>query len=506
MKVAVRVMAVAMVLAMLLGLVANVGAAEAAARTASWVVSVTYQNVGTGPATILVEFYGEGSADPLQFTPAELPQNAGASFFIGNVTGLPQSFRGSAVMSSNQPLVATVVQFSPDPGFKMRLLSNGFQAADGASQYMVATTLKEQFSRTTVFSIQNTESVPVQATVRFYDANNSGALAGEREYTIPGGSSEYVEMDVPADTNIPGTGAFNGSAIVTAVLDSDGTTPANVVAAASELYINRDVAANFEGVPVSRASGTLYMATALCRRFGLDTYYAVQNASLTDPVTINVEYRDQNGAVKTTDGPYTLGPGGKQSITTCAPSSAVDMSDFTGSAVITTAAAEQRIVAIGKAQAMQGAGAGTFDVFTAFMGEPAGASKLALPFVRWASDANFTNPSNMGGKQRTYIAIQNLGSAEAMVDVKYNDKNGATIATQTLTIAGFAKGNSDANAAGALGQGGMNEGEFGYYTDGSFGGAVVIEANAANPTAQFIAIARVQHPGAGEDYNAVPVQ
>jgi hypothetical protein len=51
----------------------------------------------------------------------------------------------------------------------------------------------------------------------------------------------------------------------------------------------------------------------------------------------------------------------------------------------------------------------------------------------------------------------------------------------------------------------MNPGEFGYYTDNTFGGAVVIEADAANPAAKFIAIARVQHPGAGEDYNAVAV-
>ncbi len=42
----------------LLGLLSSAAFAQALppAKDAPWVVSVTYQNVGTGPATILVEF------------------------------------------------------------------------------------------------------------------------------------------------------------------------------------------------------------------------------------------------------------------------------------------------------------------------------------------------------------------------------------------------------------------------------------------------------------------
>ena len=489
------------------------------AKDAPWLVSVTYQNVGTGPATIMVNFYGEGSANPITFNPLQgigdgtLAAGAGASFFIGSVSDIPEGWRGNTVISSDQPLVATVVQFSNAPGFKMRLLSNGFQASDASEQYLIATVLWNKFNRTTVFSIQNVENVPIRATVRFYDADNNGVLASTITHTIPANSSKYIDMSRTADTGLSGRTSFNGSAIVTAVLDSDGATPAKVVAAASEYYINRPVAANFEGLPLSRASTTLYMATALCERFGLDTFYAVQNASLTETAFIEVVYRDTNGNIVARDGRYQIGPGQKKSITTCAPNDGTNMSNFTGSAVIysynantgTTPGAP--IVAIGKAQAsLRASTPTTADAFTAFMGEPAGVSKIACPFIRWANSANFV--PDKPGKQRTFIAIQNLENTTIKVTVTYKDRNGNTVGTpQVLTIPPYSKANSDPNSAGAVAAGsafGMISGEFGYYTDGGFGAGAIIEAHSDNPTAKFIAIVRANNAGASEDYNGPP--
>jgi hypothetical protein len=498
-----RLFTAVIVLAMVCGVFANTGVARASvpssARTAHWIVSVTYQNVGNAPTAVQVTFYAENSTTPIVFDPlsgGNLNAGAGASFFAGSVGGLTSGFRGNAIMSASQPLVATVVQFSQDPGFKMRLLYNGFQSADASNQYLVATTLRNQFDRTTVFSIQNTESEAITATVRFYRASDGG-LQSTVNHAIPANSSKYIELDNPAHTGAL-TDPFNGSAIVTAVKQAGGS--ANVVAAASEYYTNRDVAANFEGLPLVNAATKIYLATGLCQRFGLDTFYAVQNASLTDSTNITVSYFNTDGSPKSTDGPYPLSPGQKKSIITCSPSSGTNMANFTGSAVINSTVAP--IVAIGKAQVSGLApDPNTTDVFTAFLGERAGASRLALPFVRWASQANFD--VSTGGKQRAFIAIQNLELSSAKVNVKYYDKNGGLVATQVLTIPANSKGNSDANAAGALGQNGMNAGEFGYYTDGSFGGAVIVEAHSDNPSAKFIAIARVQNPGAGEDYNAV---
>lgn len=490
------------------------------AKDASWLVSVTYQNVGTGPATINVNFYGEGSDIPISFNPLQgigsgtLAAGAGASFFIGNVSGISAGWRGNAVISADQPLVATAVQFSNNPGFIMRLLSNGFQSSDASEQYLIATVLLNKFNRTTVFSIQNVENAAIRATVRFYDADNDGVLAGQKTHVIPANSSKYIDMSQLSDTGLPpGTTVFNGSAIVTAVLDSNGTTPAKVVAAASEYYTNRPVAANFEGLPLSKAATTIYLATGLCQKFGLDTYYAVQNASLTESAFIEVTYRNTSGNVVATDGRYEIGPGQKKSIVTCAPNNGANMAGFTGSAVINSYDAATGtnpgapIVAIGKAQTSAVAPSPTTaNAFTAFMAEPVGVSKVACPFIRWASDNNF-NPSNPG-KQRTFIAIQNLENTTINVKVTYKDRNGNTVGLpQTLTIPPYSKGNSDPNSAGAVTAGssaGMNPGEFGYYTDGGFGAGAIIEADNTNPNAKFIVIVRANNAGASEDYNGPP--
>lgn len=493
------------IVALLSLIIANVGYVNAGATSLSWIVSVTYQNVGTGSSDVTVSFYPEGSSTPISYNAGSLAPGAAASFYLGSISNVPAGFNGNALMTASQPMVATVVQFhqnAPGETVKMRMLSNGFSQNDVSSQYLIASALGTTFERTTTFSIQNIESETITTSVKFYDVLD-GSLKSTKTYDIPANSSKYIQMDSTTDTGLP-TNRFNGSVIITAVKKSSGT-PANVVAAASELYYSKNVGANFEGVPLDKASNNVYLATGLCNTFGLTTYYAVQNASLTNSATINVNYFNTNGSAKTVDGPYTIGPGQKVSINTCLPKSGISMSGFSGSAVVSATDLSAEIVAIGKAQGMVNPPPDKADVFTIFLGESTGASKLALPFVRWANDSHFNSATNYGGYQRTFIAIQNLESTTSKVNVKYFDKNGGLVATHVLSIPGNSKANSDASVANALGKNGMVSGEFGYYNDGSFGGGVIIEAHTDNPTAEFIAIARVQHPGAGEDYNAVPI-
>ncbi len=484
---------------------ANARSAEASARTANWVVSVTYQNVGANPATLGVNFYAEGSSTPISFDPLNggtLAPGAGRSFYIGNIAAVPAGFQGNAVISSNEPLASTVVQFSNDPGFRMRLLYNGFDAAAADSTYLVATVLLNRFDRTSVFSIQNTENEDIEATVLLYDADNPGSPPVSETHTIAANSSKFVEMDNPADTGLPGsTTVFNGSALITAEKVAGGD--AKVVAAVSEYYTNSNIAADFEGLPLSQAANSIYMSTGLCEKFGLDTFYAVTNTSPTSAANnVTVEYYDTGGAAFATDGPYTIGAGEKRSIRTCDPSDGTNMSGFTGSAVITSTGAP--IVVIGKAQNSLNAGTpGTQDFFTAFLGEPNGASELAIPFARWADDASYNDPNNNGGRQRSFIAIQNLENSSIKVNAEYYDKDGNLVGTHTLTIPANSKGNTNPMLAGVLGSPGMVPGAFGYYLDGSFGAGIIVSAHSDNPTAEFIAINRTQHPGAGEDVNAV---
>lgn len=476
------------------------------ARDANWTVSITYANIGNQATPVTLSLYPEGSATPITLSASQLgeasnPLEAGAatSFFVGRVSD-PNFANGNGVMSSEQPLAATVVQFSQDPGYFMRLLYNGFPDSKSSSQYLISTALKNQFGRTTVFSIQNTESQAIDATIEFIDASN-GSTASTQTFEIPANSSKFIEMDDPADTGI-NAGSFNGSAVVTAEL-AGSDTEAEVVAAASEYYVDRPVATNFEGLPLAEAANTLYMATGLCQRFGLDTFYAIQNASLTDNANnVTITYYDTSGAQIKTEDVGQIGPGQKYSARTCldygGAAADPDMVNFSGSAVITSDGAP--LVAIGKAQnSINAGGPDTESVLTAFLGEPSGYTNVSQPFVRWANDSRFN--ASTGGEQRAFIAIQNVDpNNNANVSVEYVDNTGAVVATENFNIPPRAKANSNPNNAGALGQNGMNPGEFGYYTNGAFGGGVII-----NSDQPVIAIARVQHPGAGEDYNGVEI-
>ncbi len=224
------------------------------------------------------------------------------------------------------------------------------------------------------------------------------------------------------------------------------------------------------------------MPSALCKYTAAQqtTAYAVQNVSSV-PVQVTVKY--SSGA---NDGPYTIDAGGKRSFDGCA----VNAPGFIGSAVIE--ATGGNIVAIGK---VYGGG-----LYTAFLGFTSGASKVALPYIRY-TQSGWTN----GTRQRAFIAIQNVGTSDlpaGAVSVKYYDKNGALVGTHTLgAIPVGGKVNSNASMIGQAGN------EFGYYPDGTFGGSAVVEGPQGS---QLAVVVRVQTYVSstevpGEDYTGIPI-
>ncbi|MDD2523059.1 MAG: hypothetical protein PHW11_09635 [Anaerolineaceae bacterium] len=455
-----KLASVVLVLALLLGGVFT--SAQAGAYTTQFTTSVTYQNVGTGPATINLVFYGEADPNGIPITLPELAPLAGTSIYVGSVGDIANGFKGSAVMSSNQPLVSTLVQVpkAGNPsGVKVRPMSNGFTS--GSDYVLVPTVLKGTFDANTIVSVQNVDTVPADFELTFVPI--SGAPITVNTVAIPPHATKYYDLGVMSA--IPA--GFNGS------LQVNSTGP--VVASALELKIVAAGAYAFEAA--SDFSNTIYMPSALCKFNGVQTSsYAVQNTTTGD-VDVTVAYAGGGTA-----GPVTLAAGAKGSFNAC------DVNDdgYIGSAVIT---ATGDVVAMGK---VFGGG-----LSTAFLGFNNGAAKVALPYVRWTTDHYFD-----GTRQRSYIAIQNVGAAlgAGTVTVKYYDKAGVLVGTDTLgAIPAGGKVNSNAGVVGAA--------EFGYYTDGTFGGSAVIEGPAGS---QLAVIVRVQsRAGAttvAEDYSGIVIQ
>lgn len=461
---------------MLVGGSIGVSPVRAGAYNTPFTTSITYQNVGTGDATIQFMFY----ADPTSTTPIIVDRTLGAgqsaSLFIGSVSTIGEGFRGSAVIQADQPILATMVQVPQGTTtIVVRPLSNGF--SEGGAQALIATVLKNKFGAHTIFSVQNVDTQENTVTIKFYDT--SATLKHTITQAIKPGAAYYVDA-----ANVAALGTdFNGSAVVEAKRADNSA--GKIVGTAMELDITGKGAKAFESV----AAGAMkvYMPSALCNAFGgQNTAYAVQNTSLTQATSVTVTYQPGN---KTET--QTIGPGAKYSFIAC---NAGVGNNFSGSAVIESAT--QPIVAIGKAY-----GGG---LSTAFLGEAMGYSKLALPYVRWAPDAYYNN----GSRQRTFIAIQNVGTAEipaGALTIQYTDPFGHVgTHTNTTAIAAGAKFNSNASLAG-LTWFGMTEPPAG----AQYGGGAMITCSA--PNCQIIAVARVQTRdvsagnNAGEDYNGLPV-
>ncbi len=452
------------------------GTVAAQAYSTTFTTSITYQNVGTGLATISMLFYPENNGTPIPIARPTLAKDAGTSVFVGSLTAIAPGFRGSVVLQSDQPIVATLVQLPQGSAtVKNRALSNGFST--GAANSLIATVLKNKFGSTSRFAVQNIDSVGADLSLSFYDADTPANPPIVKTVTnLPAGAAQYFDLGI-----LTGFGSvFNGSVAISAKKTGTATL-GNIVSTVMEMSIAGTAVSAFEGV--AGGSKTVYMPSALCNAFGgQNTAYAVQNTSLSSSATVTVTY--SNGLK---EGPLTVNAGTKRSFLGCTP---VGMpAGFSGSAIVTASGAD--IVAIGKVSGL--------GLSTAFVGASSGAAKLALPYVRW-SETQYAS----GARQKTSIAIQNVGGALAAgaVTVSYVDKNGVVVGTHPLgAIASGAKANSNPSNIGAAGA------EFGYYGDGTFGGSAVISGPVGS---QLVAVARVSSsvpPSSlvAEDYNGIPI-
>jgi len=459
-----RFLGLFVVLVMVMGFVSS---AHAQAYGTAFTTAVTYQNVGSSSANVEVMFYGSAdTTTPITINRPQLAPGASTSMHVGQIDDVSTGFRGSAVMQSDQPLLATMVQLpqGATPGTRNRPLSNGFSG--GTDTVLIATVLKNAFQTNTIFSVQNIGNEAATLTFKFY--NTSAQKVHEFTQVVQPGAAHYVDA-----AQIAGLGAsFNGSAVI----ESTG----NIVGGAMELSTNGSGASAFEGV--GAGARTVYMPSALCEAYGANTAYAVQNTSLTASTQVTVTY--SNGVRATA----TIGAGAKQSFVAC---TATGMpTGFSGSAIIESSSTD--IIAIGKAY-----GSG---LSTAFVGASAGASEIALPYVRWASDTNWAN----GSQQRVYLTIQNIGTENlpaGAVTVSYIDKNGDVLGTpHTLgAIPAGGKLNSNASNAGLT--------EFGVYPDGSFGGGALVTGPDGSQLAVVARVSTQVSPGvfASEDYSGMPV-
>lgn len=451
--------------------------AAQSATNAPWTSSITYYNPSDSSGTMTVQYFAEGSATAVDSQNRTLAPHAAGSIFIGT-TNVPSGFQGSAVISSDVPVVATYVQFagSGQSNEYARPLYSGFSVDKAAQNFFVPTLLYQKFGSSSLLGIQNIEGNAIDVTLKVYAAGATTPTV-TRDYNIPAQSSQVIatsELGLPI--------GFTGSATIE---PKSGGTAGRVVASVQETDDNGRGAYAFEGV--ASGSDTVYMPSMLCDAFGgQKSYYAIQNASLTSSATVTVEFYDTNGNLLATKPATTLAAGAKISVNPCNEGVPVGTS---GSAVIKGASGDT-LIAIGKVKAPNG-------MATAFTGESGGSNSVAAAYIRWAGDPF--------SEFRSYVAVMNIGNASATGCVaNYYDAAGSKTSENLASIGVNLKVNTNPSTAGAL-----DNGDFGTSrTSAGVGGALEI-TGCSQPVVVVVRMTKSVSLGTttkfGEDYNAATI-
>lgn len=474
----VRLLSAILITALLITLSAP-SIALAGAYESTWASTIAYQNIGTGTATVYIAFY----TDPLDTSPdtysaGTINKDAAKVILVGDlVTG---TFRGSAVLSADQPLTAVIAQVAGDTTVRVRPVSNGFTT--GSTSTIIPTAFK-LLQVKTQFAVQNIG--PGQATVQIIFNNEDGTLRHSYSQIIEAGAGHFVDLATISDASIPigwygviiinrtaGTGLLVSSAME---LNTNAAT-----------YPNRAYA--FEGVN----GGALlwYMPSAMCKGGTPQTssYYAIQNPNGSS-ANVTVTFKWNSGA--TTVRTISVAANGKASVFGCDRDAGLEPFNENGSAVIQSTNGVS-VIAMGKVA--------NSNFATAFNGIQSGTAKISLPFVRYANNTYWLT----GQYQRTFITIQNISGfalTAGQVVAKYIDRNGTVLGTDPLgALVDGAKESTNPTMAGLS--------EFGYYdTYTASGGGVIVECSAVNCKLAVVArvSAYITTGTASEDYVGIPV-
>jgi hypothetical protein len=459
------------VLALVFAIGVPSGGVRAQATSQTWTSSITYYTPSSSSGELNVYYY-QGTQS-YTYGPITMNPHKAGSLFIGS-TSVPDNFAGSAVLSANVPVVATYVQFVSDVaqrGNFGRIIYSAFDPSQAATPFYVPTVLNHAFGSTSQVGVQNIGDSTITATLKFYSVGSSTPTISHDQDIEK--QASYVFR--PDDLGLPS--GFSGSLVVTA--------GGPVVAASEETDDTGRGAYAFEGV--ATGAKQLFMPSMLCNAFGgQTTYYAIQNTSLTASTKVSASFYDTNG--------NKIGSGMPATTVTASNKLPVNPCDFgvpagsNGSALFTSDTTD--IIGIAKVKSASG-------MATAFVGQSAGFTTQAAPYVRWASDPN--------AEFRSYIAIMNVGSAAATnIVATYYDANGNpfthNVATSGNPLGQYIKRGTNPTDAGAPNDFGINP----------VGGAVEITSD--QPVVVVVRTQKGVSPPVdnislfAEDYNGIEVK
>ncbi len=437
-----RLLTIASIISSTMLMASTVQAAPAqSGTTAHFTTQIYIANPNAASATAVVNFYSQlsGTADSFN-VPVNLNAFGSTTVLIG---GLSAGFKGSAVVSSDQNVVASAAQIPVD-GLTNRPMYSAFSS--GAPSIYLSTFLANRNNQFSIFGVQNIESEAINIRAKFIE---NGTTIDDITMSVPSYASKFFDSTQPTSTissNFANymythSGGFSGSVVVTATKQSNGSA-ANIVGVSQEMRSDNGSAISFEAIPQSDGATTVYMPSGLCNATtqSQTTYYAVQNMGNINASLVITYISGATGNVAGVERTTSIIPGGKLSVNPCeltaGSTGTAPGAGFNGSAIIQSG---QPLNAVAKKQST----ASTYGNFTtAFEGKGVGGSKVSIPYIRWGTN------TGQNGDITTYIAVQNIGASAlsaGSIQVKFYADNG-TLA-MTCSSQGSTNPNAKVNAA-----------------------------------------------------------
>lgn len=175
---------------------------SAALPGSGWWQGASFQNVGSGQATVVLTAYDSASSDTYSH---QLTIGAGASVTVlpNDIPNLPSGFLGSIAASSDQPLAAQVNVTNRQAagygvaGGKAAAYYNGVNGDQTGTSWLFPLVKHNHFNKTTTFYLQNAGSAATTVNVEFVVNGSS-----YNYNTPPVGPGQMVAVE-PALAGVP---------------------------------------------------------------------------------------------------------------------------------------------------------------------------------------------------------------------------------------------------------------------------------------------------------------
>jgi hypothetical protein len=380
----------------------TVAMAQSGLPGSGWWSGEQVQNVGDGPADLIITAYGDMGT----FTASQtVDPGAAYNFTPADFTDMDPGFEGSAVVSSNMPIKAIVAvtnRLSGSLGVAGGKATAQYQGIDGS---MAADTLYipiakgDSFSKTTTYYVQNAGTADTTATATFVMKNGD-----TYNYTTPTIGANMMVLFSIFDTSYDPAGLPNDGKVGAVTIVSDNGQPlAGVVMEHFTVDNPATIAQSTRGFTDADFSTKAFAPIIKHNRFGRSTGIQVQNVGAS-PIDIQVTFKGFAGgcAGDTVVETQTGIASGASAIFNQRPGQTDLADNCTASATIETTTAGGQIVALVAESYITPPASGQTSQTSFAIPSVLATTKISVPLFK---DDRFD--------KRTGLQIQNVGDVQA---------------------------------------------------------------------------------------------